>query len=42
MMTLMKQGDIIVPKDETDRYKYLGILKSRQFEHTKLKKQLTT
>lgn len=35
-----RQGDIIEPMKETDTYKYLGILQSRQIQH--IKKQLTT
>lgn len=26
-MVVTKQGDVTQPKDETDKYKYLGILK---------------
>ena len=44
MMTtmLIKQGERVDPTDETYKYKYLGILKSREFEHTNIKIQLTT
>lgn len=35
------QGDIIEPMNETDTYKYIGILQSRQLQHTKNKKQIT-
>ena len=35
------QGDIIEPMNEADTYKYIGILQSRQFQHTKIKKQVT-
>lgn len=33
------QGDIIEPMHETDAYKYIGILQSKQFQRTKNKKQ---
>jgi hypothetical protein len=32
------EGEIIEPNDETDTYKYLDIIKSRQSKHTKIKK----
>jgi hypothetical protein len=35
------QGYIIEPINETNTYKYIGILQSRQFQHTKNKKQVT-
>ena len=31
------QGNIIEPMNEIDTYKYIGILQSRQFQHTKNK-----
>jgi hypothetical protein len=37
-----RQCDIIEPMNETDTYKYPGILKCKQIQHTKIKKQLTT
>jgi len=41
-MTVIREREIIEPKDETDIYTYLSILKSRQIENTKIKKQSTT
>ena len=41
-MTAIIETEIIDPKDETDIYTYLFILKSRQIEHNKVKKQATT
>jgi hypothetical protein len=35
------QGHILEPMNETVTYKYIGILQSRQFQHTKNKKQVT-
>jgi hypothetical protein len=40
-MTAIIETEIIDPKDETYIYTYLFILKSRQIEHTKVKKQTT-
>jgi hypothetical protein len=42
MMTVIREREIIEPKDETYKYTYLCILKSGQIEHTKIKKQPTT
>jgi hypothetical protein len=38
-MTVIRETEIIEPKDETDKCTYLFILKSRQTESTKIKKQ---
>ena len=36
------EGEIIEPMDETGTHKYHDIIQSRQSEHTKIKKKLTT
>jgi hypothetical protein len=36
-----RQENIIEPMNETGTYKYTGIPQSRQFQHTKNKKQVT-
>jgi hypothetical protein len=41
-MIVIREKEIIGPKDGTDVYTYLFILKCRQIEHTKIKKQPTT
>jgi hypothetical protein len=41
-MSVIREREITEPKDETDVYSYLFVLKSRQIEHTNIKKQPAT